>query len=256
MNTENVSIVNGFSSVLSENKKEMEKIDEFKNKPITTTTRNIIFGCTVTGTLLFFILFASQIITGVFALMFTVVFGVGALFGIRFLKMADPLIKQKIKNKILEEMVNEARKNASRQLDNQVIINRTRLEAARDARNKMGAAVKRLKSMINPENKGKPSYEKKMEMLVKVEEAYNQVKGMLERGAEANRQFEEKVTEYKDMERFASEVNSAMAYFKGSGGKQLEDILSLEAFTHIEEEFNYALVTIENQTSDMEFDAE
>jgi hypothetical protein len=249
-----MGIGSGFSAIMENNNAEIAKIDEFKKQPITAKQRNIIFGGMLLFVMVFFIMFASQIISGIFALIMTVMFGVGSFYGLRILKAADPLIKQKMKNYMLEKMVQEARANAARQLDNQVIMNAQRLSVARDARDKMGGAVQRLKGMIKPENKGKPIYEKKMEMLVKVEAAYKQIQEMLVKAAAANKKFEEKVQEYKDMERFANEVQAAMAFFKDSGGRKLEEMLSLEAFTHIEEEFNTALVSIENKTNDMQLD--
>jgi hypothetical protein len=251
-----LGISSGFSQIMNSNKAEISRIDQYKSKKITTNQRNIVFAAVFIGTLFFFMMFAAQIITGIFALFLTSAFGVASFFGIRFMRMADPLIKQKMKNAILKRMMDEARRNAVSQLDNQVIKNRERLTAARDARDRMGAAVQRLKSMINPANKGKPTYERKVEMLKKVEAAYKTICEMLKKGAEANKKFEEKVIEYKDMEKFADEVQSAMSLFKQTSGKQLEDMLSLEAFTHIEQEFNLALVTIENQTSDMQLDEE
>lgn len=248
------NVGNGFSAILENNKAEMIKIDEFKNQKITAFKRNVIFAGLGLCVFVFFILFATQILSGVLALLATVVFALGAFFGIRFLKAADPLIRQKTKNLILKKMVEEARKNAVQQLDNQVLENTKRLGHARAARDKMGAAVQNLKSKINPANEGTPIYEKKMEMLKRVEAAYLQIKGMLEKGAAANKKFEQKVIQYKDMESFASDVQEAMSFFENSGGMQLEEMLSLEAFGHIEEEFNVALVSIENKTQDMKLE--
>lgn len=244
----------GFSAILENNKAEMTKIDDFRNQKITALKRNLIFGGMGFCIFIFFILFASQILSGVLALFTTVVLALVAFFGIRFLKAADPLIRQKTKNLVLKKMVEEARRNAVQQLDNQVLENSKRLKRARQARDKMGAAVQNLRSKINPENKGTPIYEKKVEMLRKVELAYEQIKEMLQKGAAANKKFEQKVAQYKDMESFASDVQEAMSFFENSGGMQLEEMLSLEAFGQIEQEFNVALVSIENKTQDMQLD--
>ena len=246
----------GFSKVLQGNADAMKKIDEFKNKAISAVPRNVIFACICLGSFVLFMLFASQILSGIVAMVAVVVTGVGGFFGLRALKMADPLIKQKMKNKVLDEMIKEARRNATRQLDNQVIENARRLARAESARDKMGALVMSLKAKINPKNEGKPIYQRKMKMLKTVEAAYEQVKTMLERGRKANREFEQKVLEYKDMESFTDDVQVAMSLFQETGGSKLDDMLSLEAFTHIEREFNEALVSIENQTADMAIESE
>lgn len=244
----------GFSAILDHNKAEMAKIDDFKNQKITALKRNIVFGGMGLATFIFFILFATQILSGVLALIATLVFSLLAFYGIKFLKAADPLIRQKTKNLVLKKMVAEARNNAVQQLDNQVLENAKRLERARAARDKMGAAVQSLKSKIDPANEGTPIYQKKVEMLNKVEIAYDQIKTMLAKGAAANKKFEKKVIQYKDMESFANDVQEAMSFFEDSGSIQLENVLSLEAFGHIEEEFNVALVSIENKTQDMKLD--
>ena len=99
----------GFSAILEDNKKSMDKINEFKNQPVTAKQRNLIFAGILVGTLFLFMMFAVQIIQGVIALIMVIVLAAGSFFGIRFLKAADPLIKQKTKNFVLDKMIQEAR---------------------------------------------------------------------------------------------------------------------------------------------------
>ncbi len=244
----------GFSKIIQDNKNEMNKIKDYKKEPITTNKRDIIFGICIVILLFFIGLFAMQIITGAIALVVSLIVGVGIIFGIKVLKSADPIIQQKLKNAELKIMFDEARKNATYQLDNQVIKNSERMLNAREARNKMGGMIESLRSAINPANEGKPNYEKKMKMLNKVESAYEQIKTNLVKGAESNKLFAEKVKDYKDMEKFANMASQAMEFFKEGGGSELEEMLSLESFGHIEDNFNSAMSTIENSTQDMAID--
>jgi len=246
----------GFDSILNSNQQTMHNIESYRNKKITNTPRNLLFGGVVIGTSLLFIMFAAQIITGMFAIILTGVTGISAFYLTRLLKNMDPYIRQKFKNEALKKMMNEAKDNAIYQLDNQVIKNSERLKQAREARNKMGALVQQLKSSINPENKGKPIYERKLEMLKKVETAYEVMGANLEAGAEANKKFKVKVNEYRDMNRFADIAGEAMALLGASGHKELEEMLSLESFNEIDSNFNSAIISIENSARDMQLDQE
>lgn len=246
----------GFSSILDTNKQELARIEDFKNQKISNMPRLLAFsGLSVVGILVAGFL-ALQIITGVIALVVTAVACVGGFFGLKWLKHLSPVMKQKMKNKQLELMIEEAQKNAARQLDNQVITNSKRLSTARKSRNKMGAAIEKLKSKVDPAKKGSPMYEKKMDLIKRLEDAYLQVIENLDKGAKANAAFELKVQEYKEMKAFAEVAGEAMAMFEQSGSKQLEDMLSLESFDHIETEFSTALISIENSARDMQVDGE
>lgn len=240
-----------FSSIIDNNKQEMNRIEDYKREKISATPRNLAFvGISFVGLIVASFL-ALQIITGVLALITVAVTGVAGFFGMKWLKHLNPIMKQKMKNKQLKIMMEEARKNAIQQLENQVIDNAGRLGEARQARNKMGSSIEKLKSKVDPANKGKPIYDKKMEVIQRLETAYIQVKENLDKAAKANIAFEMKVKDYKDMEAFASEAGAAMALFEATSDSKLEEMLSLEAFNHIDDEFSTALISIENSARDM-----
>jgi hypothetical protein len=244
----------GFASILETNKSEMSRISEYRDSKITTTPRNMLFGGMTIAGLFLFMMFATQIITGILALILTVGTVVGGFFGLRFLKAMDPVIQQKTRNTKLKYMVEEARKNAIYQLDNQVLANGERLQMARTARDKMGALVEQLRSKINPANKGTNNYIKKVELLERVKSSYEQMCDNLDKGASANNDFKRKVVEYKDMDSFANLANEAMSLMGASGNKDLEEMLSLESFNHIEGNFNEAIISIENSARDFSAD--
>lgn len=243
----------GFSGILKENNSTMEKIKNFEKAPISTKARNVGYGLFTVGALFVAGLFATTIISGIFALVVTGLFCVGSYFGLRFLKTLDPLIQQKTKNFKIDAMINEARTHAIAQLDNQVIENHNRLKSARVARDKMGALVEKLRGQINPANVGTPMYEKKTKMLDRVSSAYEKMKAGLELASSTNKEFEKKVYEYKQMDAFTNLANEALAYSSSSDNK-LDEMLSLAAFEQIETSFSTALISIENSADDMERD--
>jgi hypothetical protein len=245
-----------FSDILNGNKEDVSKIKDYEKKPIKVTGRNVSFAVMSLGTFFLFVMFSSQIITGVAALVITTCYVVVGFFGIRFLKTMDPLIQQKTKNLVLKKMMEEAQKNAVYQLDNRVIENKSRLEKARVGRDKMGGLVQRLKSQVATTNKDKPIYKRKVAMLSSVEKAYNEVCVQLDKGAKANRDFEEKVEEFKDMNNFTGLVGEAMSIASSAKGDKMDEMLSLAAFESIEEDFNTALISIENKASDMKIDSD
>ena len=239
-----------FSNILESNKNDLAKIEEFKNAPITTKARNLAFGGMMVGGFALFVLFAAQIITGMLALVVTVGAAAGTWYGLKFLRAMDPVIQQKTKNARLKWMVEEARKNAIFQLDNQVIVNKQRLGKARDARDKMNALVMKLERKIDPKNAGTPNHTRKTEMLNKVRTAYETMAANLDKGAKANNEFKQKVKEYKDMDSFTALAGEAMSMLGASGAKELEEMLSLAAFDSIETGFDSAVSAIEHAAAD------
>lgn len=247
------SHVAGFGALLTNNKNELQRIDDFKRLPISVTPRNALFGTTVVGTGIVFVMFAGQILTGVAALAATGVVCVGGYFSWKFLGQMDPVFAQKAKNLKVRLMFEEARTNAVNQLESQVITNADRLVRARDSRNKIGAMVDSLKGHINPAKAGTDNHTRKTQMVERVEEAYLMVVDNLVKAAEANNDFKEKVIEYKDMDKFTSAANAVLIAL-GDQDDDLAEMLSLESFNEIEDNFHTALVSIENKAADMKLD--
>lgn len=246
--------VSTFSSIIEANKQKLNEIEQYRKAPISTKARNLAFGGLTIGTGVLFILFASQIITGMLALLLSLGVGVGGFFSLRFIKEMDPLIQQKTRNNRLKWMMNEARKHAIYQLDNQVLANKDRLTKARQARDKMKALILKMEGKINPANEGTPMYKRKTEALATVKDAYALMEANLEKGVQANQAFKQKVLEYKDMDTFATIAAEAMSLLGSSGSKDLEEMLSLTSFDSIETNFHEALVSIENSARDMALD--
>lgn len=244
-----------FGGIL-DNSQEVSRIEELRNKKITAKPQVLAFALLAFLGIFMVGFMALQIITGVLALAVTGVFCVGAFFGIKWLKHLNPVVQQKMRNKQLKMMTEEAKRNAIQQLENRVIDDAERLKNAKRSRNKMGATVERLKNSLDPSRKGEPVYQKKLEMIERLDAAYQQVIKNLDIATKANLAFEKKVADYKELDQIAGEINEAMSLFDQSGDNKLRDMLSLESFNHIESEFSEALISIENSARDMDIDGE
>jgi len=244
-----------FSSIFTSNKQKLEQIKKYESAPIGTTPRNLVFVGMIGFTLILSIMFAAQIIQGVFALVLVLGTGVGGFFGLRFLKAMDPVIRQKTKNLKLSLMKEEAHKNAVHQLDNQVLVNAERLKKARSARDQTKALVGEMESKLNETDPNSSIYKNMKEMLDKVSTAYEIIAVNIDKGAQANKEFEKKVEEYKSMDRFAKLAAQAMGNL-GGGADKLDEMLSLEAMGAIDTNFNSSMAMIENTARDMEIDGE
>ncbi|MEA1914547.1 MAG: hypothetical protein U9N30_04430 [Campylobacterota bacterium] len=249
--TTNVS-KNTFTGILQENKGALQNIENFKNQKISTIGRNLLFGGVALGGLFAVSLIAFQILSGIFALFLSGVLLIGGFLSIRFLKKMDPLIQQKTKNLLLEKMLKEARDNATVQLGNQVLANADKLKNARQAREKMGAMVEALKNAVDFSDTENSSNKKKKDIYERVNKSYEIVKQNISIAQQKHKEFEQKVIEYKELEKFTKMAGEAMALFEDSSNTKLTEMLSLESFEHIDSEFNTALVTIENSTLDRE----
>ncbi|SEG14167.1 hypothetical protein [Marinobacterium lutimaris] len=198
-------------------------------------------------------LMAFQIIAGTFALLV----GFGGLafmfYAIRYLKMNDKHIKQKMQNRVIANMIEEAKTHKIETLTNLVIDSRNRLDAAREARNKMGGYVEKIKARLNESDQDSSSYATKVQMAERVESAYEMVCGNVDRAGAAHKALTKKVEEYKEMAEFSDIVGDAMAFAKSNTGT-LDEMLGMEAFAAIEQDFQEAMVSIENSVSDFEID--
>jgi hypothetical protein len=244
--------MSNFTDVQKESKEKIQEIKEEQGKKITATARNVFFGVLMFVAIIFAAIMALQIITGVFALVFSVIMLVGLFIGLRFLKSLDPVIKQKTRNIVLAKMIEEAQTRSIEQLDNMVIAGAKRLQQGRESRDKMGGYVKKLEGIIKTTNPEKdPYFEQKQNILTQVSSAYEANKDMLERAAKANKEFECKVKHHKGMAEFTKIAESALASIQGD---KLEEMLGLEAFGAIDTQFNEAMVSLENSVADYNTD--
>lgn len=245
---------NSLSGIISNTESKLHQIEAIKNKPINKSAQKIgiavlfIFGLVMASIL------AMHIIAGVFALVLTAASAVGLWFGWSYVKRLEPAYQMKLRNHVMEKMMNEAREHAISQLNNEVKSRHARLVASREARNSMGAMISTMKSKLQSAREGSDVAIKMQTILNRVEPAYQIVCENLEKAAKANQQFEVKVQDYKDLKEYADMAGAAMAMFDSSESTKLQEMLSLESFRAIDTDFNTAIISIENSARDMAVD--
>lgn len=242
----------GFTLIREENDRRIKQIENFKNAPITRKAQTIGAVAVGTGAAVMGAMFAFQLITGAMALVVTGGVLAAGWYGLRYVKQADPLIQQKIRNHVAKAMFEEAANNAIHQLRNQVLENQQKLARARESRNKMGAMVTSLKDRA-----AKASESNKAKMLAtadKIDEAYQSVVINVDKAQANFKEFELKVKDYEEMDRFNREAGAILDMIEHDGDAKLKEMLSLESFASIENEFNTAIISIEMSAKDAQLD--
>lgn len=242
-----------FAEILQETEKRKNNIKLFEKAPITTKARNWAAAGMIGGGLLLTIMFAAQIITGMFALVLTASTVGGLFYGLRFLKKADPLIQQKTKNFVMKKMVEEARNNAIYQLENLVLQRESNLSMRRKARTQLVGLIQKLKGKIDPAKAGTPHHTKKVDMVNTLVKAAEQMEQQLEQAAHANAAFESQVREYKILDEATGIFEQALGLI-GANESKLDEMLSLEAFDAIDTSYNTALVALDRAVEDAKVD--
>ncbi|MEZ8028363.1 hypothetical protein [Enterovibrio norvegicus] len=242
------------SALVQDSNNRIANIKREQNSSVKSTARNLGFaGFALVGLLLLGTI-VLQIITGAIALL--VGFGAVALmlYAYRYLKMADPMIKQKMRNHVLKKMIEEAKNHKLETLSNMVIESGNRLKSARVARDQMGGFVNKINARVKESNQDSSHFDRKVEMAEKVEAAYEMVKLNVERAAHAHQSLEVKVRDYKEMAEFSDMVGDALKFANDSNGTKLEEMLGMEAFAVIEQDFHQAMVSVENSVADYDID--
>ncbi len=240
-------------NLVEQSNNQIAEIKREQGAQITATARNI--GFVVFGLLGLFLVgfIALQIIAGTIALLV----GLGGLafmfYALRYLTMNDKHIKQKMRNRVIANMIEEAKTHKVETLTNLVLDSKERLDGARQARDKMGGYVGKVNAKLAEADTSSPHYKRMVKMSEQVEQAYELVKKNVERAGQAHKRLSTKVQEYKEMAEFSDIVNDAMAFAK-SKTDTLEEMLGMEAFAQIDQDFQEAMVSIENSVADYELD--
>lgn len=243
-----------FQQLMDSGNQRIAEIKALQNTKVTNSARNVGFVAMSTVGVMAFGLLFFQVVTGVIALGLSVAAILGLFYGFRFLKMADPLIKQKMNNKLLKSMFEEAKKNKIETLTQMLLTSNERLEVTKKSLDKMGGYVNRLKAKLDSSDKGSSSYSKKVELFNQVETVYDLMKVNTQTAIKKHKDLEEKVAEFKDMHEFTEIMTGAMEFANQSMDKKLEELLGFEAFASIEREFHEAVATVENSASNYSFE--
>lgn len=242
------------TGIISTTETKLHQIQEMGSKPISKSAQTVGFAVLAVSTVVVASILAFHIITGVLALIVTGVAAVGLWAGWSYVKKMNPVYQLKLRNHVMNKMMNEAREQAIAQLNNEVKFRHARLVASRDARDKMGAMISNMKEKLSQTRPDSDVAKKMQGILARVEPAYEIVKTNLDKAAAANKQFEIKVQDYKDLKEYADMAGEAMAMFDSSESTKLQEMLSLESFRSIDADFTTAIVSIENSARDMTID--
>lgn len=241
-----------FSTVLTDNKSEVSKIEKFENTKITATPRNLAIAGAGVVTIGVGALFATQIIAGTVAIAAAGALLIVGGLALKAIRELDPVIAQKLKNYKLELMYNEAKDNAIYQLSNQVLRNDEILKGARKQCVKLLGIRNRIETKVE---KAKPANKPKFQkMLTTVEESYEITEQNTAKLAKTHILFAQKVDEYREYVSFNDIINEFFA-LAGENDK-LSEMLSMAAFEQIETDLSESLAKIELSTKYNKLDAE
>lgn len=231
-----------FSTILENGNQSITRIKELQNQKITATKRNIAFGVVCIGGFFAFSMIAMQVITGIIALGFSLIASVGLYYGYRYVKTADPLIRNKMRNKVLEKMIEEAKTQKIETLTQLVLSSNSRLNGASQAVAKMTGLLKKLEAKVD---KDSSLYDRQMEMVDSATKAVKTMTANYHKAKKAHEDLEVKVNEYKSMHEFSNVFTDMMQFVKETDGSKLEEMLGYEAFNQIETDFHDAIAEIE-----------
>ena len=243
-----------FATLVEDSNKRIAEIKNEQNAPVTATARNLGFlGFTLVGLMLLGTI-VFQIISGVVALAVGVGTILAMIYGFRYLKAADPLIKQKMRNHVLKKMIEEAKTNKIETLSNWVLSSAEKLRVAREKRDQAGGLIEEFSQIAAKSDPNSANHATKLKMYEKSKKAYEIIQQQVEIAGIKHKELEVKVQDYKEMARLSDKFNNVMQILRGSDNQDLEEMLGMEAFAAIDEEFNNALVSIENSAADIAID--
>lgn len=225
-------------------KGESDKIQELSNKAITTGKRNVV-GVLLAIVVVFVAgLLALQIIKGLIAIIFTVFTGVGLFFGKKYVEHNSPGWQEKFKVQAIEKRIKFVKENAVVFLENIKLERDKRLKEKFEAHTKLGGMLNTLKGKLGTANDAKIN-QSMQERYDKLTQAHEQGAESLKKMKKSNQEFEEKVEDVKLQQKF-SEVADEFTKLSGNAfGDKMQEMLAIEAFTAIEENFNESVAALD-----------
>ena len=97
MVTSSTNQTEGFDMLVRSGQDRIDEIEKFKNTSVSGTKRNVAFMGVSLFLLCLIGMFAFQIISGIIAIIFTVIAGLGGWYGIKIVRQLDPGFQQKLK---------------------------------------------------------------------------------------------------------------------------------------------------------------
>ena len=238
----------------AENKENMAKIKREGNQIVTNAKRNIVFVVGIVVAIVFVIVFALEIIAGMFALLVTAVV-LGLMFYIgRLMIASDSMIKQKTNLKLMKMRIELAKNNQIEQLQLMVVHKEEELERSRASRTKIGGQLGKLKSDVDQTEEGSSEHEVGMNIYNNINKAHKNSEKICEMRRVNLVAFKKEVESAKTKKKF---TDMAMEILNGIEGfdKAVEEMLTLEAFESVDEGYYETMQELEDTLSDEAIDS-
>lgn len=237
------------SNIIAANQARIEKIDAFKNTPVTSTKQFLVFGGATIGTIAVGSLLLTGIVQGILALALVGTTAVIAAGSIYTIKQANPLIQQKIKNKIVATMYKEARDNSLAQLEQYRQYQYAALQESNKGNIKLNATLRNIKQKLNSVPEKSSAYTSLLEIYNQVEKAHNTLTAQITTASKAYDDTCKLIEEKKLLKDVSDIAMEAMAVFNESQQDELQKMLSLESLKQIDNDFNLAMAQIDSITA-------
>lgn len=243
-------VKNPFITVMEDNKRERNEIKAMRNEPITFAKRNGVAIATIGGASILSIMFAAQIITGMFALLFMAVGGAALIYGARAIKHFDPVIMDKMRCKAIELRMRNARENAIEFLTNEVLKRHEKYEHAKQALKGIKGKYMQFDSKI-AQARSEQTANNIQEMKDRTGKAIELFENKLKALNKNNNQFEDKVSDYKLMDEMNDHMGNILAVIGSEFDSKMDEMLSLEAFGSIADEYYENAAEIDTLTLEL-----
>ena len=187
---------------------------------------------------------ALQIIAGLFAIGFTAVFCIIAYWVAANFDRYDKYVSLKLKNHALGLKLQEAQKNGIVTLKNILLSRKARYKEGVDNHNKMGGHITELESLVKAScAEDDPYYEQNVKDLERTKKGYEFSKQRILAAKKAIEDFEKRIQHSENRAKIAKVAKMAMAGLQDS---DIEETLSMEAFSSIDVAFGESMVALEN----------
>lgn len=218
------------------------KRDSLKQHPLTNKARNVFFGLGIAFLFVFFVLFALQVIAGLFAFVLCLIIGVAVWFGSKHITKLDSVIRQKVEIYVLEKKLETAKQNHIVQLKALVLKKKDKIENAKRKYTDLAGQVQQLKLKATQAQSDDPYRDQKRDMYEQSNSGLQKFGDGIKRAQEASVAFERKVGFYEDMAKTAA---IAKDIWSALSDDSMDEMLSTAAFDQIETEFCSAMAELD-----------
>lgn len=245
--TEHLQTSTILSDTKAANKSNLAKISELQNLDVNNLPKGVknavVFGA-IGSLVLLFLLFASQIITGVFAFILTAAACIGVPLAWKYIKSRESYYLEKWRLAELEDLITLTRENSITSLKRKVIDDANSIKRAEQAFVEVSAIKNNVVKYYRDFDKEHRLYQQVQDMYDGVLQAFDLFKQNLELSIQAHEDFKKEVEVYEKFDKFSRSVNNFMSLIN-KDNDELKKQLTLEAFDSIDENFNRSMAQMD-----------